>query len=211
MFSVLYEPYASQVLNEAMNHPTFAAVEVIGGWQQDGETIDIIAQTDVARDILPQDEAPRLTVYLMERNVDSDSQLFWTDKEKEETMGHYTHVNIIREILSDVEGDVIQEGTATATYQTQIAPDWNKDNLYLVAFIHRGKDKGGKYMHVLNSAEGEITVETGIGDVESSKLKVESLSGAVYDMSGRKMANGKSASGKLSKGVYIINGKKVIK
>ena len=212
MFSVLYEPYASQVLNEAMNHPTFAAVEVIGGWQQDGETIDIIAKTDVAKGIMPEGEAPRLTVYLMERNVDSDSQLFWTDKEKEETMGHYTHVNVIREILSDVEGDVIQEGTDTVTYQTVIAPDWNKDNLYLVAFIHRGKDKGGKFMHVLNSAEGEITEGTGIRENSQFTIHNSQLAGAVYDVSGRRVDRSHfPISSVHPRGFYIVNGHKWVK
>lgn len=205
MFSVLYDPYASQVLNESMNHPTFAAVDVVGGWQQDGETIDVIVNTDVAKGILPTGESPRVTVYLMERNVDSDSQLFWTDKEKEETMGHYNHVNVIREILSEAEGDIIPDGTATALYQTQIAPDWNKENLYLVAFIHRSKDNGGRHMQVFNSNEGPITDGTGIKD-HAQPATHHMPFAHPYDLSGRQIVNGT-----LSKGIYIINGKKVIK
>ncbi len=212
MFSVLIGEYANQVLNEAMNHPTFAAIDVVGGWQQDGETLDIIVNTDVAEGILPKDEAPRVTVYLMERNVDSDSQIFWTEKEKEETMGHYTHVNVIREILSDTAGDVIQEGKSYAKYQTTSAPEWNKDNLYLVAFVHRGKDKGGKYMHVLNSAEGEITDITGIREMQASERIIKGMDGAVRDLSGRALSTKRSMrNAHLPKGVYIINGKKVVK
>jgi len=211
MFSVLIGEYANQVLNEAMNHPTFAAVEVVGGWQQDGETIDVIVNTDVAEGIMPQGETPRLTVYLMERNVDSDSQLFWTEKEKEETMGHYTHANVIREILSDVDGDEIAEGKVTATYQTTVAPDWNTDNLYLVAFIHRSKDNGGRYMHVFNSNEGVITDGTGVWEVKNERVKSEKWAGEAYDVSGRQIVNSKSVNYKLSKGLYIINGKKVVK
>ena len=202
MFSVLYEPYASQVLNEAMNHPTFAGVEVVGGWQQDGETIDVIVQTDVAAGIMPAGEQPRLSVYLMQADVESDSQLFWTDKEKEETMGHYTHANVIREILSDVEGDPIPEGISTATYQTQADPDWNAEDLYLVAFIHRGKDKGGKFMHVFNSNEGEITDGSGIRAADV----MNHGTGAVYDLSGRRVTNMQ-----MKQGLYLINGKKVVK
>ena len=81
-----------------------------------------------------------------------------------------------------------------------------------MAFIHRGKDKGGKYMHVLNSAEGEITDITGIREVENSKLKVEGMAGAVYDLSGRSLNTNRSTfNTHLPKGVYILNGKKVVK
>lgn len=211
MFSVLYEPYASQVLNEAMNHPTFAAVDVVGGWQQDGGAICINVNTDVAGGILPVGESPRVTVYLMERNVDSDSQLFWTDKEKEETMGHYTHANVIREILSEQEGDVIADGTATTSYQTQIDPDWNKDNLYIVAFIHRSKDNGGRHMQVLNSYEGDITDGTGIREMKNERVNNETRNGTLYDLSGRPLnAQLPTFRSQFPKGVFITHGRKVV-
>ncbi|MBQ7494219.1 MAG: lamin tail domain-containing protein [Bacteroidaceae bacterium] len=36
-------------------------------------------------------------------------------------------------------------------------------------------------------------------------------SGIIYDLSGRQIVNGKSVNGKLPRGIYIINGKKIIK
>ena len=56
----------------------------------------------------------------------------------------------------------------------------------------------------------------GIEEVESSKSKVGSWAGAVYDLSGRQVVNGKSSHGKWSNGqmphgVYIRNGKKLVK
>lgn len=204
MFNVLLEPYASQVLNEAMNNPTFVALEANGYWQKDGETVDIIVGGNVEPGIMPEGEQPRLTVYLMERNVDTDSQLFWTDKEKEESMGQYTHANVIREILSDVEGDAIPEGAISAAYQTQADPSWNLENLYVVAFVHRDGRRGGKYMHVFNSAQGEITDGTGIRAVNGERLKNGKWAGTLFDLSGRHVS-------RASKGIYLKNGKKVVK
>ena len=94
----------------------------------------------------------------MESNVESDSQLFWNEKEKDEYQGMYTHPNVIREVLSDPEGDPINAGgSVLKEYQTELDPMWNAENLYLVAFIHRDGELGGRHMHVFNSAMGDIT------------------------------------------------------
>ena len=45
---------------------------------------------------------------------------------------------------------------------------------------------------------------------EELRVKNEESAGAVFDLSGRKVANGKWLNGKLPNGVYIINGKKMV-
>lgn len=203
MFSVLYDPYSTQAIEAAINHPTFVNVEVSGEVKEDGETLQVSVGGDIANGIMPEGERPRLTVYLMEKNVDTDSQLFWTEEEKEETMGHYTHANVIREILSDPKGDVINaEGTIQASYSTTLYPEYDRNNLYLVAFVHRDGSRGGRYMCVFNSAEGNITDPTGIISIDNGRMSREA--DAVYDLSGRRVT-------KPTKGIYIVNGKKVIK
>ena len=201
MFSVLYDPYASEALSAACRQPTFLSIEAEGQIQPDGETLKVTVGGDIAPNILPEGEKPRLTVYLMERNVDTDSQIFWTEKEKQEYMGHYTHANIIREILTAPEGDGINaQGDIQATFSTELFPEWNRENIYLVAFVHRDGNRGGNYMNVFNSCEGTITDPTGIEDVQSAKREVQ---GEVFDLAGRRVS-------KPSKGIFIKNGKKVI-
>ena len=53
---------------------------------------------------------------------------------------------------------------------------------------------------------------TGIENIEHSTLNFEHSDGAVYDLSGRKI-NGQSSmvNGQLPKGIYIVNGKKILK
>ena len=192
--------YFNQAINGAITRPTFVSVNAEGSLKEDCETIEINVGGEVASGVMPEGEKPRLTVYLMEKYVDTDSQLFWTEKEKEETMGHYTHANIIREILSDPEGDEINsEGDIAKTYTTTIAPEWKKDDLYLVAFVHRDGKLGGKRMHVFNSCKGSIDMSNGIEAVQTSEFKVQSI----YDLTGRKVTA-------PSKGVFIKNGKKVV-
>lgn len=205
MFSVLLDPYASQTFNAAMNHPTFVAVNAEGNLNSDGETLDVFVDGDVATGVMPEGERPRLTVYLMERFVETNSQIFWTEKEKEEQMGHYVHANVIREILSDTEGDAISsEGDFKMQYTTQLDPSWNTDNLYIVAFVHRDGQYGGKRMQVFNSTEGDIDLTNGISNLSAS-LRTSQL--PLYDLSGRRVLQ-RSA---LRHGIYLSNGKKMVR
>ena len=48
---------------------------------------------------------------------------------------------------------------------------------------------------------------TGISLTPAPSLKGE---GSVYDLQGRQIVNGKLSNGQLPKGVYIVNGKKVV-
>ena len=205
MFDVLTSSSDAQgVFNAAARRPTFVSLAVGGTLAEGSEDLAVEVSGDVAPGIMPEGEKLRLTVYLMESNVESDSQLFWNEKEKDEYQGMYTHPNVIREVLSDPEGDPINAGgSVLKEYQTELDPMWNAENLYLVAFIHRDSELGGRHMHVFNSAMGDITDATGIGTIQTSRLKLQN---DVYDLSGRKVANSK-----LPKGIFIINGKKMVR
>ena len=58
---------------------------------------------------------------------------------------------------------------------------------------------------------GEET--TGIQTIDHSPLTIDHSNGAVYDLQGRKVANGQwsMVNGQLKKGLYIVNGRKFIK
>ena len=206
MFDVLVDPnYFNLMLDAAKAVPTFASVEAKGNAEATGIAIEV--NGEVAEGVLPEGEKPRLTVYLMERDVFSDSQMFWTEKEKEEHMGEYTHVNVIREILAD---GVELPAAGTYSWDTTVDdpdPMWNTENLYIVAFVHRDGQKGGKYMHVFNSTEGSLSISDCINTIDQA-----SAASAVYDLSGRKVSvpSASSATSVLPKGVYIVNGKKLV-
>ena len=210
MFPVLYEPYATQALNAALEHPTFVSLEAKGFFGLGGEVADININGHIAPGILPTGEQLRLTVYLMEHDVDSDSQLFWTEEEKIGKEGHYVHTNVIREILTDRDGDPIEgEGDFHKNFVTDPDPSWNPENLYVVAFIHRDGSLGGKYMHVFNSAEGGFTwTGDGIEGIQNSP-SIHHGAGTVYDLSGREVHR-TSEPRTLPNGIYITNGKKVV-
>ena len=80
------------------------------------------------------------------------------------------------------------------------------------AFSGDGIEPNRAYLKLQDQSIQALTlrfsdVEDGIGEVESSKLKVESGE-AVYNLSGQRI-NGKWLNGK-SRGIYIVNGRKVL-
>ena len=204
MFDVLTQSNTAQaVFNSAAKRPTFVSLEVSGKLTQGTENLTVEVDGDVAPGILPEGESPRVTVYLMERDVESDSQLFWNEDEKDSYQGMYTHHNVIREILTDPEGDPVSEGNIHTAYQTELDPTWNTDNMYLVAFVHRDGKLGGKRMHVFNSAIGEITEATGIVRILSGQQTTDNRQQAIYNLAGQRLS-------KMQKGINIINKKKIL-
>ncbi len=204
LYAVLLEPYASNYFNSTLENPTFLDVNVSGTVGDDNETLTVTVGGDGSHipECLPEGEKPCLTVYLMERNVTSDSQLFWTDSEKEATMGEYTHVNVIREILTDPLGDELESANEIkGTYTTTLDPTWNKENLYLVAFVHRSSKNDYDQMQVFNSNEGAITFTSGIRDAVTTNANAGD--GIIYDLQGRRAL-------RSAKGIFIRNGRKVI-
>lgn len=59
-----------------------------------------------------------------------------------------------------------------------------------------------------HTAEGDNI--DGIGSIKSLTLSLSEGEGAWYDLSGRKMVNGKWSNRKLPKGIYIHNGRKEV-
>ena len=208
MFDVLTQSNDAQaVFNAAAKRPTFVSLNVEGKLLNNKETLSIVVEGEVTPGILPDGEEPCLTVYLMERDVESDSQLFWNEKEKNEYQGVYTHPNVIWEVLTDPMGEKVAENHFKKEFTAEVYPEYNKDNLYVVAFVHRDGKLGGKRMQVFNSARGNITDALGIEDIQNSKFKIQN---DIYDLSGRKwsMVNDQWS---MPKGIYIHNGKKIVR
>ena len=54
--------------------------------------------------------------------------------------------------------------------------------------------------------------ETGIDGIQNSEFKNQNEEGSIiYDLSGRKIVNSKSSNSKSQRGIYIENGRKVVR
>ena len=181
-----------------LKRPTFASVG--GSAEIDGGRVNVTVNGDIAKDVMP-DGAPslRLTVYLMERSVESDTQEFWSEEEHQST---YTHPCVIRKVLSDgLYGDAIDElGDYSKNYTTDLDPEWNADSLYVVAFLDRGLEYSNFDRQVINSAEIQPKPSAGIDTLPTVRTQHD---GNIYDLAGRRVAH-------PAKGVYVRGGRKFV-
>jgi tetratricopeptide (TPR) repeat protein len=100
----------------------------------------------------------------------------------------------------DTDGDKITSATLEKTTLNFTQEEVGEVKIGLKA--HEGNTAnwmGIGYLHLYKVAEGE---STGISEIENGRLKIENT---VYDMQGRRIC-----SSTLKKGIYIINGKKVL-
>ena len=126
--------------------------------------------------------------------------------------------------VTSTDGNVRFQGTYSPTAIYSDAHDnlylgaentlyWPSTEGYTVgafrAYFHIDLNGGaGVRQFVLNF--GDNSEQTAIKNVQCSMFNVQSADDAWYDLSGRKIVNGKLSNGKLPKGVYIQNGKKII-
>ena len=104
---------------------------------------------------------------------------------------------------------VVNLSTAKYTSGDKTGKALETDNVRIVSFWSNGQGTiVVDDMYLTNNSDYSREVSTGIGQMENGELKMENT--AVYDLSGRKVANGSSSLGTLRKGVYIVGGKKVV-
>lgn len=203
--NVLYPQAVTSLYNAHLAVPTFASVEGYGEMSDDASEITLNIAGQVAPGILPEGEKPHLTVYLMEKDVHSDSQMSLDADTKERVPVEYTHANVIRQIVTDgLYGDALEpdaEGYFEKTYSLEYDDTWDISNIYVVSIVNRGLEGNGKLSReVLNTHEGSIEPPTGIQTVAARPA----AQATCYDLQGRRIA-------RPQRGVSIVGGKKVIK
>ena len=197
---IYYITVAQPFYDTVLKMPTFAQIEANGVLEADATTLTINATGQYEEGILPEGENPRVTVYLMEKDVWSDSQKQFNKETGEYIEAEYTHPNIVRQILTEsIDGDEVSGGSFDLTYTTEVDETWKKADLYIVAIVNRSLNNSLFNSNVLNACEGEIDTTTAIAQVTSDKGQVTSI----YDLQGRRLS-------RLQKGVNIVGKQKVL-
>lgn len=195
------------VYENVLSHPTFASVNIDAKISDDG-AISVTVSGNVAEGVMPEGEDLYLTVYLMERNVYTEDQMFWDEKEESEKGGEYTHKTVIRELLTPYWGKKLEKtgGDYSMTFNTEYYEEWNKDNIYVVAFLNRSKDNNNMELNIINSAEAEF-INTGINTVVDNNIVLKVEGGQVvadgeveiYNVAGCRVENAN-----LTPGIYVV-------
>ena len=193
----------SEVLDaEAEQIPSFCSVEIKSNFDESSRNANITVTGEVAEgfdQLLGSDAS--LTVYILE------DSLVYKQYNNGKWVSNYVHNNVFRQALPSVFGEELKINGTTYenAYSFTIPESWNADRLKIVAFVSRPLESGDITDMYVNNAEmvklGESTA-TGI-----NTLSTKAEDGAAYDLSGRRISN----TNGLQKGIYIQNGRKVIK
>lgn len=206
----IYYPYLFEVPAFASVNAE-ASVENIDGSENNKIVIDVSG--NIAEGVLPDNEYLNLTVYVMEYDVESENQMFYSEDAKEEYEGRYTHESIIRRNMTPLFGEPLEvhDGEYSMHFEQQLGPSWNHPGkMGVVAFLSRSDYNPYTHRNVINSTEARAVnnVPAGIDGV-----RVDDGSGSVtgvYDLRGVELPLGV----KPQPGVYlvkrIVNGKPVV-
>lgn len=213
LHGVFYPDYSFYAYDPALLTPAFASVALTPVYDATQGKLVIKAEGDVVSGILPEGEKLNLCVYVVENNVQSPNQEFPDDDGK--TIANYpdgifTHHNVIRWQGGSLYGDPVDFGTFSKDYTVELDPEWNVENLRVVAMLNRGKNADPFKMQIINSAEAGVTNGAFVAGVnadmptvyvESGKLMVKGAydSVKVYDMTGAAVD-----ASHLGRGVHLV-------
>lgn len=207
-YNFLYPEFVEDFYQSAIATPTFASVEAKAS-VADGKC-EIEINGNVEPGVMPANEPLYLTVCVLEDGVESTSQEFPDDPELiDRYKGVFTHHDVIRLKLTDMYGDKLDgEGTYSKKFNCELEPEWNVENMRVLAFLNRSGEKHN-HMQVVNSTElalKDVGVES-VTDSNKARIAVEGrdivVSGdctaQVYTLDGVRVY-GKG----LNPGVYIV-------
>lgn len=114
------------------------------------------------RDSLFCDTDPRVTVYVVENNIKAQQQAAVT--------GDYYHNHVLR-TYNSIWGDVIKWNGDTFEYECKLTlePEWNKDNIYVVAFVHAYDSENPGNCVIENTRAVGFDTILGIEDARTGK------------------------------------------
>lgn len=217
---VLLPGFVEPIYEAALTLPTFASIDAEATIDSEKMEGTVSISGEIAEGIIDEKDELGLVVFLVEDNVDSDSQLIDQIKgdDKKEPFkastphllddgndnfvyGHVTHQNVCRTRLTPIYGDGVGiGGKYEKTYKFYLEDEWKAKDMRIVAFLCCNPQNGGRWHgNIINSTELPFTECNGI-----QHITADSTHHTYYDLLGRKTNAG-------VKGAAIVDGKKVIR
>ena len=208
------------MFNVALEKPAYAWIELNTDFN---ETDSLLAIRVSGKSVMQLGGEPRLTIYVTEDNLATDRQAGWNS----ERLGLYYQHNVNRCIATNVWGDqvTLNEGF-NKEYKVKIQPNWNVDNLNVVAFVHNYSNKSNvkeRYtdFNVYNAEKVQVRPhEVAVDNLREEPVSVllrqdgivevigEYESGMIYNVNGQAVATLRSSSTasivNMPNGVYVV-------
>jgi len=141
---------------------------------------------------------------LTEDNLEAKKQVGLEEGEE------YVHRHVFR-AANAIWGELLEwdADKATYAYTFTLDPTWNTDNLQIVGFVSGYDETNATNCAVEQAAVCSITGEdSGITEIEKTRKGDNEI---VYDLMGRRIQSSTLKVQRSTQGVYIINGKKILK
>lgn len=207
--------FAPSIYATAMSTPTFANISVSSNYDGQGKPFTVTVNGHVATGTIGN-RPLNMTLYLTESGIESDSQDFTTDEERENYGGVFVHDHVIRLQPTAMYGDPVElnaDGNFSMTYELEIDPEdeWNPEEMTLVAILNRPLLADWRRSAVVNTTE--VTLAESVSGISvpdtDATLTIEAVDGRivatgadsieVYDTNGRRIANNG-----LQTGLYVV-------
>lgn len=191
-----YEQLESLV-NSRLARPALVSVKVSAEVDDEANTVLVKVTGSRSKEDITVNPA-RITVFMVENNINHRSQSGAT--------GNFVHQHVTRKVNSDW-GEVIEWNGNDYSYECpfDLRADYVRDNLQLIAMIYDYDPNDASKNEVANAGTlyfADFT-HTGISDLTTDFTEGQMTHDTVYDLFGRKVAQ-------PTKGIYIVDGKKVV-
>ena len=200
-----YAPLVPAIIDDLMAQdmllPAFATVELQPQYDANNNTltVEVTGQlADGATKILGQ---PSVTVLLTEDNVVGKQIVLNPVTKRQQTDNKYSHNHVLRQFITPPLGAPVEVSgnQYSAQFTTTIKPEWNMDNMTLVAFVTRTATE----VDDSNVMQMDVT--------NCNSVKLNGLDGITYaniqdnDTPQYFTTDGKKANpSQMQKGIYIV-------
>ena len=208
------------MLNVQLARPAYAWIDLAADFN---EKDSILTINTSGKSVTELEGEPRLTVYVTEDNLASERQAGWNSEQR----GPYYQHNVNRHIATDIWGDqvALNEGFEKE-YKVKVQPNWDVDNLNVVAFVHNYSTKPNvkeRYtdFNVYNAEKVQVRAhEVAVDDVENGAIFAfvhqdvleivgEYESGVIYNVNGQAVATLRGSptmsTVNMPNGVYVVS------
>lgn len=207
------------MLNIQLAKPAYAWIDLAANYNDEDSILTINTS---GKSITELGGDSRLTVYVTEDNLASERQAGWNS----DLRGPYYQHNVNRYIATDIWGDqvALNEGFEKE-YKVKVQPNWNVDNLNVVAFVHNYSTKPNvkeRYtdFNVYNAEKVQVRAhEVAVDAVENGSVFAyvhqdvleivgEYESGVIYNVNGQAVATLRGSPTQsmvnMPNGVYVV-------
>lgn len=192
--------YMKWYVDERLNVPAHANIELQATFGDDKKTVIVRADCFQAYDFAST--PARITLFLTEDNIKAQSQAG--------ASGSFTHQHVLRAVNATWGKELAwSKNTAGYDYTFTLEDAWKTDDLKVIAFISGYDSKDPTNCVIENAAV--TTVGTGpiVTAISAPTTPATTTDGAIYRLDGTRLTT--TSQHALPKGIYVINGRKVVK